>query len=212
MFRLETDMRGLSITRLGVGDNEKGRSCVFMYAEYMRACPIPNDDREADNCLTLWTKTFFTHNEGLSRIGLWEPGVLYRLPQAAMDILMEGDDLCAAPVRVEIRHNPYAAFAVDEHLRGSADTVCPPCTTALHTGAWTPCIVAPRGTLVSWLRLFDDHSENSSLLRLFAESAGLGAFWTYPLFCEGDVRIDHLPYLLDRNVELIREDVSRETA
>lgn len=212
MFQLETDLCGISITQLGRGQNEKIHSCTLMYAMYKRARPIPDKDQTADNRLTLWTKPFVTRNFQLKHLGLWEPGVLYRLPQVALDVLCEGDDLCAAPIHIEFTHTPYAALTVDEYRRASADADPQPCTTALHIGAYTPCIVAPRDEVVGWVNClgrmhgffpFVPADVGDRLLRISGFTS---------LISFGDAHVEHLPSLLDRPVELIRERVSRETA
>lgn len=208
MFRLETTLSGVSITPLGVDEHTKGRICTLMYAAYTRERPIPSAASPYANNLTLWTNPFVTRNIGLSQISLWEPGVLYRLPQVALDALDEGDDLCAAPVRIEIRHRPYSGFAVDAFNRGSADGETAGVTTALHIGAHTPCVVAPRDTLVSWLSRID----RKPILSPFRYDTWSIMPWVEPLVYEGDVRVEHLSCLLDRPVELIGEEVSRETA
>lgn len=209
MFWLETDLKGVSITRLGAEENEKGRTCTFMYAAYMRECPLPAVENAYCNTLALWTKPFVTRNSGLPHIGLWEPGVLYRLPQAALDALGEGDDLCAAPVRVEFSHTPYSGFAVDEYNRGSADGESASVSTVLHTASYTPCIVAPHDVLISWLRVLDDGLPTFSAR---IDEKGLALSWLEPLLCAVDVRVEHLPGLLDKPVKLIGEEVPRETA
>lgn len=212
MFQLATDLSGVSITQLGRGQNEKDHSCTFMYAMYKRACPIPDKDQAADNRLTLWTNPFVTRNFQLTRLGLWEPGVLYRLPQVALDELCEGDDLCAVPVRIEFAHTPYAALTVDEYRRASAGADPQPCTTALHIGAYTPCIVAPRDEAAGWV---DYIGSMPSFFPLGLSSLGERVSrtgWLRSLFSFGDVHVEHLPGLLDRPVDLIREKVSRETA
>ena len=214
MFQLETDLSCVSITRLAVGRDEKNQRCTFMYAMYKRACPIPAKDRTADNRLTLWTKPFVTRNPTLSHLSLWEPDVLYRLPQVALDEIREGDDLCAAPVHVEFTHEPYAALTVDEHRRASADAVAyrQPYTTALHIGSYTPCIVAPRDDITGWIDRIDSMPGFFPFFTSDAERRGLSIGWLEPLLRSGDVRVEHHPGLLDRPVELIRERVSRETA
>lgn len=214
MFQLETDLSGVSITQLGGGQNEKNHCCTFMYAMYKRARPIPDKDWTAVNRLTLWTEPFVTRNHTLAHFSLWEPGVLYRLPQVALDELCEGDDLCAATVHVEFTHAPYAALTVDEHLRasGRADAGRQPYTTALHIGSYTPCIVAPRGEIAGWVDCIDSMPGFFPFLTSGVEERGLDIGWLEPLLYSGDVRVEHLPGLLDRPVELIREEVSRETA
>lgn len=211
MFWLETDLSGVSITRMGVEEGTKGRTCIFMYAVYKRECPLPAVEDVAHN-LTLWTKPFFTYSNGLARLRLWESDVIYRLPRIALDTLMEGDDLCAAPVRVELRHTPYSGFAVDGYNRGSADGKSAEVTTALHIGSYTPCIVAPRDTLLCWLRFLKDTEYLTLSVPISAKKRGLGLSWLEPLLCTGDVRVDHIPCLLDSPVRLIGEKVSRETA
>lgn len=212
MFRLETDLSGISITRLVAGKNEKIHNCTLMYAMYKSARPIPNSDKTVDNYLTLWTDPFVTRNDELTHISLWETGVLYRLPQTALDELMEGNDLCAAPLRIEFRHIPYPGFAVDEYDRGSADGKRDAVTTALHIGAYTPCIVAPRYELIDWIDYFGSRPCISPFITHDMEKRGLHPHWLEPFLYAGDVRIEHLPGLLDYPVELIREAVSRETA
>lgn len=212
MFQLETDLSGVSITQLGGGQNEKNHCCTFMYAMYKRARPIPDKDRKADNRLTLWTEPFVTRNQTLAYFSLWEPGVLYRLPQVALDELCEGDDLCAAPVHVEFTHEPYAALTVDEHRRASARADWQPYTTALHIGAYTPCIITPRDELAGWVDCIGSMPGFFPFFTSGVKERGLSIDWLEPLLRSGDVRVEHLPGLLDRPVELIRERVSRETA
>lgn len=212
MFQLETDLRGVSITQMDRGQNEKNHSCTFMYAMYKRARPIPDKDQTADNRLTLWTKPFVTRNFRLRHLSLWEPGVLYRLPQVALDELCEGDDLCAAPVHIEFTHTPYAALTVDEYRRASADADPRPCTTALHIGAYTPCIVAPRDEVAGWVDYIGRLHGFFPFLLSGVEERELPIDWLRSLFSFGDVHVEHLPGLLDRPVGLIRERVSRETA
>lgn len=214
MFQLETDLSGVCITQLGGGQNEKNHCCTFMYAVYKRARPIPDEDRTAVNRLTLWTEPFVTRNSTLVHFSLWEPDVFYRLPQVALDELCEGDDLCAAPVHVEFTHAPYAAFTVDEHRRASADAGRDRqlYTTALHIGAYTPCIVAPRGEIAGWVDCIGRMPGFFPFLSSRIEERGLSIDWLEPLLRYGDVRVEHLPGLLDRPVELIRERVPRETA
>lgn len=211
-FKLETDLSGVSITQLGIGENEKGSICTLMYTMYKRARPIPDGCRTSDNRLTLWTEPFVTHNEAMTHISLWEPGFIYRLPQSALDILKEGDDLCAAPLRIGMRHTPYPCFTVDEHNRGSADGKRNAVTTVLHIGAYTPCLVAPREKLVDWIDCLSGVPSISPFFASDIDRRGLSARWLEPLMRAGDVRIEHLPSLLDRPVDLIREEVSRETA
>lgn len=212
MFQLETDLSGVSITQLGGGRNEKNHYCTFMYVKYKRARPIPNKDRTAVNRLTLWTKPFVTRNDTLTHFSFWEPGVFYRLPQVALDKICEGDDLCAAPVRIEFTHTPYAALTVDERRRASADADRQTCTTALHIGSYTPCIVAPRDELADWVDCIGSMPGFFPSVTFGLGGRGLHIGWLEPLLYSGDVRVEHLPCLLDRPVELIRERVSRETA
>ena len=212
MFQLETDLSGVSITRLDREQNEKNHYCTFMYAMYKRARPIPDKERTAVNRLTLWTKPFVTRNYTLTHFSLWEPGVLYRLPQVALDELCEGDDLCAAPVRIEFTHTPYAALTVDEHRRASADADQQPCTTALHIGSYTPCIVAPGDKITGWIDCIGSMPGFFPFFTSGVERRELSMGWLEPLLYSGDVRVEHLPGLLDRPVGLIRERVSRETA
>lgn len=212
MFKLETDLSGVRLTKLGDGGNEKSHCRTFMYAMYKRARPIPDKDQTADNRLTLWTKPFVTRNPTLAHLSLWEPDVLYRLPQVALDELCEGDDLCAAPIHIEFTHMPYAALTVDEHRRASADADQPPYTTALHIGAYTPCIVAPRDETASWVDYLGSLPGFFPFITTGVDERGLSIDWLKLLFRPGDVRVEHLPGLLDHPVELIRERVSRETA
>lgn len=210
MYRLETDLSGICITRMGVGDNEKGRCCTLMYATYMRERPIPSSLRanSSVNNLTLWTGPFFTHNGGVSHISLWEPGVLYRLPQTALNELGGDPDLCAAPLHLEIQHTPYPGFAEDDYGRGSADGEQRETTTALHIGAHTPCLLAPRDTLIDWIEFFGSLPEIAPILNGQLKRKGLDLSWLDPLCRAGDVRIEPIPCLLDRPVELIREKVT----
>lgn len=213
MFQLETDLSCVSIAQLGRGQNEKNHSLNLMYAMYKRACPIPYEERAAVNHLTLWTEPFFTHNTALVCFSLWEPDVIYRLPQVALDALCEGDDLCAAPVRVEFTHEPYAALTVDEHRRASANAGADrqSYTTALHIGSYTPCFVASRDELVDWVDCISSTPFTFPFFTSGIEERGLDIGWLDPLLRSGDVRIEHLPGLLDRPVDLVREKVSRET-
>lgn len=214
MFQLETDLSCVFFTRLGGGPNEKNNCCPFIYAAYKHARPIPDNDRTADNRLTLWTEPFVTRNPTLTYLSLWEPGVIYRLPQVALDALCDGDDLYAAPVHVEFTHTPYAALTVDKYRRASADADADrqPYTTALHIGSYTPCIVAPRDETIRWVDCIGSMLSAFPFHTSCAEDRGLSRNWLKPLLYSGDVRVEHDPGLLDSPVELIRERVPRETA
>lgn len=212
MIDLETDLSGISIIQMSRWQNEENHSCTFMYATYKRARPIPDKVRTAGNSLTLWTKPFVTRDFQLMHFSLWEPGVLYRLPQVALDELCEGDDLCAAPVHIAFAHTPYAALTVDRYRRASADADPRPCTTALHIGAYTPCIVAPRDEVADWVDYIGSRPNLALCFPSDLEERGLHINWLRSLFSFRDVHVEHLPALLDRPVELIREEVSRETA
>lgn len=213
MFRLETDLSGISITLQDLGKNKEVCRCTLIYAKYKRERPIPDTDRGSNNRLALWTGPFFTHNNELFRISLWEHDVLYRLPQIALDELMSDDDLCAAPVRIEFQHTPYPGFAVDEYNRGYASNGRRGAvTTALHTGAYTPCVVAPRGTIMDWINYICSMPDISPFYMFSTERKGPCPPWFKPFLVPGDMRIEPLSSLLDRPVELIREEVSRETA
>lgn len=211
-FQLETDLSGVSITHLDSNGDGEYYNCTLLYAVYKRVRPIPSTDRTANNHLTRWTEPFVTHNNGLAHLSLWEPGVLYRLPQVALRELMEGDDLCAAPLSIEIQHTPYSGFAVDEYNRGSADGKQTSVITALHIGAHTPCIVAPRDTLVDWIDRLGSRPDVLPFFTSAMDRRALRLSWLKPLARDGDVRVERLPGLLDHPVELIREEVFRETA
>ena len=203
MIKLETDLRSVQIT------SKTGDSASYVYACYTRECPIPKWGPRYPHDIAHYSLTLptFVHDVRVKRL---EPGVFYRLPEAACTSLGAAEDLSLIPLYVEIAHTPYVDFIEDEHGRGYV----PPLATAvteetnhlsrLCYGSWVVCGLLRTEQARDWAGLSDVEWRVHSLFN--RAHNGLDPSWQ-PLRTNGSVSISFKPPLSFKAVE-----VSRETA
>jgi hypothetical protein len=154
MIRLETDLRSILITR------EEGETTSFLYACYTRDCPSPRWAPAAPPSLVPYTRPLrtFVSDVHIKRI---EPGVFYRLPEAACKALGSNENLSLIPLDVEFTHSPYVVFIKDIHGRASVpDPAADVDVEALHTtrlryGSWVVCGLLRTEQASAWASLDD---------------------------------------------------------
>ena len=200
---LKTDLSSFGVRRGEVGD-----TVHFVLASYWDNCPLPYDSAD-DNCLVLGSQPLTTHVLSAPSVRAWEPGVHYRLPLVACEVLCVDTPMSLVPVRIAIEHIPYTGFHVDEHGRGTptdgeADERV--YSTGLWFGSYTLCGLFPSETAKRWATLFAQAPRSLADWRLLCRGRGLDTSWLDPLR-PGAVRISRADPLLSRSVE-----VSRETA
>lgn len=200
MIRLETDLRSLLITVEG------GETMSFLYACYTRDCPFPEG---APRGLVPYSQPLRTFVDDV-RIKRVEPGVFYRLPDAACRSLNSNEELSLIPLDVRFTHCPCVDFVEDSHGRAY---VPPPAaktdveefhTTSLRYGSWVVCGLLRTEQARVWANLGDVEWRVYSTFNRARN--GLDPFWQ-PLRRYGHTVFAFDPPLLTRAVE-----VSRETA
>lgn len=203
MIKLETDLRSVQIT------SKTGETDTYVYASYIHGCPIPKWKPRLPYDIAPYSLTLptFVNDASVKRL---EPGVFYRLPDAACQSLGADESLSLIPLYVEIDHTPYVDFVEDEHGRSyvpdSAVGVDRGTTrlSRLCYGSWTVCGLLRTEQARGWAGLGDAEWRTRSLFN--KAHNGLGPSWQ-PLRTNGSVAISFNPPLLRRPVE-----VSRETA
>ena len=203
MVKLETDLRSIQITP------KTGEAASYVYASYIRGCPIPKWKPSYPYDLAPYSLTLPTFVTDV-RVKRLEPGVFYRLSDAACQLLGAGESLSLIPLYVEIVHTPRVDFVEDEHGRAyvpdSAACVDGETTrlSRLCYGSWAVCGLLRSEQAREWAGLSDVDWHVRSLFN--KPHNGLDPSWQ-PLRTNGSVAISFEPPLLTRSVE-----VSRETA
>lgn len=203
MIKLETDLRSIQIA------SKTGETANYVYAGYVHGCPIPKRAPSflydlAHHSLTLPT---FVNDVRVKRL---EPGVFYRLPDAACQSLGADESLSLIPLYVEIEHTPYIDFVEDEHGRAYVPNLAVGVDekashrTRLCYGSWTVCGLLRSEQAREWAGL----AEYEWRVHSFFNKAhnGLDPSWQ-PLRTNGSVSLSFKLPLLRRPV-----GVSRETA
>lgn len=203
MVKLETDLRSIQVT------SKTGETVSYVYASYIYGCPIPKWKPHYPYDIAPYSRTLptFVTDVHVKRL---EPGIFYRLPEAACRSLGANESLSLIPLYVELDHIPYVDFIEDEHGRAYA-----PDSTAdvdggtthlsrLCYGSWTVCGILRTESARKWAGLDDVKWHVHSLFNKAHD--GLDPSWQ-PLRTNGPVSILFKPPLLYRPVE-----VSRETA
>lgn len=203
MIKLETDLRSIQVT------SKTGETASYVYASYIHGCPIPKWKPRSPYDLAPYSLTLPTFVSDV-RVKRLEPGVFYRLPDAAGQSLGVDESLSLLPLYVEIVHIPYADFIEDEHGRAYVPNLAVGVDgeathlTRLCYGSWTVCGLLRTGQAREWAGLSDVEWRVHSLFNKAHDD--LDPSWQ-PLRTNGSVAISFKPPLIDRPVE-----VSRETA
>lgn len=203
MIKLETDLRSIQIT------SKTCEPVSYVYASYTRRCPIPKWMPRYPHDLVHYSLTLPTFVNDV-RVERLEPGVFYRLPEAACKALGSDGDLSIIPLYVEINHTPYVDFIEDEYGRACVPNLAVDVdrkTTHLSRlcyGSWAVCGLLRTEQAREWAGLSDVEWRVHSLFN--SAHKGLDPSWQ-PLRTNGSVAISFKPPLLYRPVE-----VSRETA
>ena len=203
MIKLETDLRSVQIT------SKTGRMASYVYASYIRGCPIPKREPHSSYDLAPYSLTLPTFVNDV-RVKRLEPGVFYRLPDAACQSLGADESLSLIPLYVEIDHTPYVDFIEDEHGRAYVPNLAVGVDrqtthrSRLCYGSWTVCGLLRTAQAREWAGLSDVEWHAHSLFNKAHD--GLDPSWQ-PLRTNGSVAMSFKLPLLHRPVE-----VSRETA
>ena len=203
MIKLETDLRSIQIT------SKTGATASYVYASYTRECLIPKWTPRSPYDLAPYSLTLptFVNDVRIRRI---EPGVFYRLSDAACQSLGATEELSLIPLYVEIDHTPRVDFVEDEHGRAYVpDSAVGVDRETIHLsrlcyGSWTVCGLLRVERAREWAGLSDVEWRVHSLFN--KAHTGLDPSWQ-PLRTDGSVAMAFRPPLLCRQVE-----VSRETA
>ena len=201
MIRLETDLRSVLITREG------GETTSFLYACYTRDCPSPRRAPAAPHSLVPYSRPLRTFVSDV-RIKRIEPGVFYRLPEAACRALGSNEDLSLIPLDVEFVHYPYVDIVEDDYGRAyvpdqAADAdVEARHTTRLRYGSWAVCGLLRPERARAWADLGDSEWLVHSISN--RTHNGLDPSWQPFRHC-GRTTIAFDQPLLDRAVEVSRE-------
>lgn len=203
MVKLETDLRSVQIT------SKTGETALYVYASYIHGCPIPKWAPHSPYDLVPYSLTLPTFVNDV-RVKRLEPGVFYRLPDAACRSLGSDESLSLIPLYVEINHTPYVDVIEDEqgHVYVPKSAVDVNSETAhllrLCYGSWTVCGLLRVEQAREWAGLSDVEWRVHSLFNKAHD--GLDPSWQ-PLRTNGPVDVSFQPPLLRRSVK-----VSRETA
>lgn len=208
MPKLETDLRCLQIT------SKTGETSSYVYACYTHECPIPQWTPQLPYDIAHYSLSLptFIHDVSITRL---EPGIFYRLPEAACRSIGSTEDLSLIPLYVEISHIPYVDVVEDEQGRvyvpHLATDVCCDVTrlSRLCYGSWVVCGLLRTGLAREWAGLSDVEWRAHSLFN--GAHDDLDPAWQ-PLRARGSTTLAFAPPLLNRPIGLIREKVSRETA
>ena len=203
MIKLETDLRSVQIT------SKNGETASYVYAGYTHECPIPKWTPRSPYDLAPYSMTLPTFVTDV-RVKRLEPGVFYRLPDAACQALGADESLCLIPLYVEIDHTPYVDFVEDEHGRAYVPNLAVGLDSKtthrsrLCYGSWVVCGLLRAESAREWAGLSDAEWLVHSLFNKAHD--GLDPSWQ-PLRTNGSVAMSFKLPLLCRQVE-----VSRETA
>lgn len=182
---LTTSLSALRVAR-GASDD----AVHYIEATYWHGCPLPYErsDHSVLNRCDLSTYIFSP-----PVVRPWEPGVYYRLPQAAWEAVGSHEPLSLIPLDIEIEHSPFDD--ADDRVY----------TSHLSYGAHTVCGLFPTETAAKWAAL-PPSTWRVPLRSVFERSTGLSIGWLDAL-APGAARLSYSDPLLARSVE-----VSRETA
>lgn len=203
MIKLETDLRSIQVT------SKTGDTTSHVYASYIHGCPIPKWEPCCPYDLAHYSLTLPTFVNDV-RVKRLEPGVFYRLPDAACRSLGADESLSLIPLYVEIAHTPCVDFIDDEHGRAYVPNLAVGADretihlSRLCYGSWTVCGLLRTEQAREWAGLSDVEWHVHSLFN--KAHNGLDPSWQ-PLRTNGSVALSFKPPLLSRQVE-----VSRETA
>lgn len=208
MIKLETDLRSIQIT------SRAGNTVSYIFSCYTRDCPIPEWTPHSPYDIAHYSLSLqtFVHDVSVTRL---EPGVIYRLPDVASAMLDADEELSLIPLYVKIDHVPYVDVVEDEQGRiyvpSLATRVRRDVThlSRLCYGSWTVCGILRTGQARAWAGLSDAEWRVRSLFNKARN--GLDPSWQ-PFRTSGTVTLAFTPPLLNRSIELIREEVPRETA
>ena len=203
MVKLETDLRSIQIA------SKTGETTSYVYAGYTHGCPIPKWDPRYPHDLVHYSPTLptFVTDVCIKRL---EPGIFYRLPDAACQALGADESLSLIPLYVEIEHAPYVDFVEDEHGRAYVPNLAVAVdretthSSRLCYGSWAVCGLLRTSQAREWAGLSDVEWHVHSLFN--RAHKGLDPSWQ-PLRTHGSVTLSFKPPLLRRAIE-----VSRETA
>lgn len=203
MTKLETDLRSIQIA------SKTGETASYVYAGYVNECPIPKWSPHTPHDLAPYSLTLPTFVTDV-RVKRLEPGVFYRLPEAACRSLGSDESLSLVPLYVTIVHTPYVDFIEDEHGRAYVPNLAVDVDretahlSRLCYGSWAVCGLLRTEQAREWAGLGDAEWRIHSLFNKARD--GLDPSWQ-PLRTNGSVNISFNLPLLRRPVE-----VSRETA
>ena len=201
MIRFETDLRSILIT------TEGGEAVSFPYACYTRDCPFPRWAPPAPHGLVPYSQPLRTFVSDV-RIRRIEPGVFYRLPEAACRALGSNDDLSLIPLDVEFIHYPRVVLIKDIYGRAyvpyqAADVgVEVRHTTRLRYGSWVGCGLLRTEQARAWANLDDVEWHFHSTFN--RAHNGLNPSWQ-PFRRYGHMTIAFDQPLLNRTIEVSRE-------
>lgn len=203
MVKLETDLRSIQVA------SKTGETSSYVYACYISGCPLPEWSPHSSYDLAPYSSTLTTFVNDV-RIKRLEPGVFYRLPDAACQSLGADESLSLIPLYVEIDHTPCVDFVEDRHGRAYVpDSAVGVDGEALHLsrlcyGSWSVCGLLRSERAREWAGLSDVEWRVHSLFN--KAHNGLDPSWQ-PLRTNGPASLSFDLPLLRRPVE-----VSRETA
>lgn len=191
---LKTDLSSFHVNRCASDD-----AVCFVDAAYWAGCPIPYNQPDS---LYLGHRELSTYILSPPAVRPWEPGVYYRLPQVACDVLGARGPLSLIPLDVSIEHAPFTGFNVDGEGCGhpTDERVF---TSHLSYGAHTLCGLFPTDTAAKWAALPPYKWRGIHLIG-FSRSVQLSIGWLDAL-CPAPVRLSHREPLLTRPVEVYRE-------
>lgn len=203
MIKLETDLRSIQVA------SKTGETASYVYACYTHGCPLPKWEPHYPYDIAPYSLTLPTFVED-ARIRPLEPGVFYRLSDAACQSLGADESLSLIPLYVEIVHIPYVDFIEDEHGRAYVPNLAEGVDggvthlSRLCYGSWTVCGLLRTGQAVEWAGLSAVEWRVHSLFN--KERNGLDPSWQ-PFRTNRSVAMSFKPPLLRRPVEVSRETV-----
>lgn len=203
MIKLETDLRSIQIT------SKTCETYAYVYACYTQVCPIPKWKPHFPYDLAPYSLTLSTFVNDV-RIRRLEPGVFYRLSDAACQVLGSDEELSLIPLDVEFHHTPYVDFIEDDQGHARVPNLAAPATrevahvTRLCYGSWAVCGLLRTEQARKWAGLSDVEWRTHSLFN--KAHNGLDPSWQ-PLRATGSVALAFNLPILRRSVT-----VSRETA
>jgi hypothetical protein len=179
----------------------------YVYASYTHGCRIPKWKPCFPHDLAPYSLTLPTFVNDV-RVKRLEPGVLYRLSDAACWSLGANESLSLIPLYVEIDHTPYIDFIEDEHGRAYVPNLAEAVdNNATHRsrlcyGSWVVCGLLRTDQARRWAGLSDIEWRVHSLFNRARD--GLDPSWQ-PLRTHGPVAISFKLPLLTRPVKVYRE-------